>query len=477
MAAITERPPVLRYSLIVAAALATGPAAGAEFSPFVLASETYTSNVTLAPSGSEESDWVTTVAPGFELLSQGTRHDFEVAYQMQSLHYDSDNDRNQTFHQAEISSEVNIWPDRFGVNFLGAYGQTIIDPAEPIAFSNVLSTANRLDFGTANINPYFTFDLGENVDLRLDYAVGEINYDDIELNPNVDDARRVLKGFFLGSPEEQRFRWALTYTSQHAEFDTLPEYHYERAGVELGLPLGAGVSLVAIGGRESDIPVSRSTGGLDSRLWEAGLRWDSRSRTTIEWRTGERFFGDTHFAEVSHRGERLQVVLGYREDPTTLGLEQIGRPVLNLLPGDTSFTASLLTQEIFINRQLSGQLRYEASRVQAILNIRDIEREYIDTAEREEESQLDFDWFWRFGSRSTFGFGWFAMDVGFRRGGAEDRVRQVSLRLDRETGSRSMLSFIVRRERRESNVASSAVYDEHAGIVEYSIFGPGRRPR
>jgi hypothetical protein len=67
------------------------------------------------------------------------------------------------------------------------------------------------------------------------------------------------------------------------------------------------------------------------------------------------------------------------------------------------------------------------------------------------------------------------MDIGFRRGGAEDEVRQVSVRMDRETGSRSRLSFIVRRERRESNNAASAVYEEQAGIVEYTIFGPGQQ--
>jgi hypothetical protein len=478
MAAITERPLRARCSLIVAALLATGPAAAAEFTPWLLASETYTSNVTLAPPGLEESDWVTTLAPGFELNSGSTRYDFEVAYQMQSLHYASDSDRNESFHQADVISELDLWPNRFGVNFLGAYGQTIVDPREPIPFSNVATTFNRLDFATANLNPYLTFDLGEAAFLRLDYAAGEINYDDggnVALNPNVDDVQRELKGFFLGSAEEQRFIWGFSYTSQRAEFDVLPKYFYERAGIELGLPLGGGVSIITFQGKESDVPVSRSDGGLDSRFWETGLRWDSRNRTTLEWRMGERFFGDTNFAEISHRGERLQVVLGYREDPTTLGLEQIGRRVVNLEPGDTSYSASFLTQELYINKQLSGQLRYQASRIEAILNIRDIEREYIETAEREEETQLDFDWFWRFGARSTIGFGLFAMDIGFRRGGAEDEVRQVSVRMDRETGSRSRLSFIVRRERRESNNAASAVYEEQAGIVEYTIFGPGQQ--
>lgn len=475
MAATTEPQPSARLWLATVALLSGTPAAAqSAFSPFLLVSETYTSNVTLAEEGLEESAWVTTLSPGFGLTSRGSKHDFELAYQMQHLVYADASERNETFNQADVITNLDLWPDRFGIDFLGAYAQTILDPTLPIPLSNVASTANRLDFGTANLNPYFTFNLGAPARVRIDYADGIVNYHDVEPGTLVDDVRRKLGSVAFGSAEQQRFRWELSYSKQRAEFDLFPEFRYERAALELGIPIGADLFLVAISGKETDVPVSRTIGGLDSRFWEGGFRWEPSRRAAIELRTGERFFGDTHYGEISVNGDRLSILVNYREDPTTLGLEQLGRPVINLQPGDTGFTAGQLTQELFINRELAGEVRYDRSRTEAVLSVRDIEREYIDTAEKEAELQIDMDWYWRFGSRSTLGFGLFFADIEFRTGGTEDRLRQISVSYDRETGSRSRLSFAVRRERRGSTAASSLEYEENAAVIEYAL---GAAPR
>ncbi len=77
------------------------------------------------------------------------------------------------------------------------------------------------------------------------------------------------------------------YNWQRSEFERSIPYQYERAGLDAGLKIASSLWLVGDVGRESDLDVSTTQGGLDSDFWSAGLRWESNGRSWAEARYGD----------------------------------------------------------------------------------------------------------------------------------------------------------------------------------------------
>ena len=146
----------------------------------------------LAPEGLEEDDFVTELRPSISFEAEGTRFDADIDYQFQYFSFAEDSDRDTSYHNFAATTTTWIIPDRFQFDLNGAYGQTLVDPTDPIPVSNVLVSENLTDYWSADAAPSFRQPLGSRTSLLLAYSYGIVRYPDFDLSVgnNVDSVDR-----------------------------------------------------------------------------------------------------------------------------------------------------------------------------------------------------------------------------------------------------------------------------------------------
>lgn len=316
-----------RLAILVLCPAGLVQASGWNFTPYITLGEIYTDNVTLAPDGAEQDDFVTFLNPGFSLRRDKGRVKANVAYQMQNLFYASNSDFNDTFHRLDALGEAEVLRDHFYIDAASSVSQQVINAQQAAAISNHSVTDNRSDVITASVSPYVRQKFGSSTQALARYRYGIVNYNDDDVEGFTSDANVNSGLVALGSPPEgKRLSWLGAYNYQRVNYDSFDTADtFQQAGVRLDYQLARAIGLVALGGYEDD-KFERETTGLEPRgtFWEAGLRLDPGPRDLLEARYGERFFGNTYFFSWAHTGRRFATQIAYSEDVTTLAQSLLG---------------------------------------------------------------------------------------------------------------------------------------------------------
>lgn len=452
-------------------------AADWSFEPEITVAGTYTDNFSLAPDGLEESDFVTEARPSFSLEAQGTRFEADIDYQYQHFFFAEDSDRNESYHNLGAVTTTQVIPDRLSFALNGAYGQTLIDPREPIPVSNVLVSGNLTDFWSADAAPSFRQPLGSRHRLDIDASYGVVRYPDFDISQgnNVDSVDRQRAALAVGTNlDEEGFQWSVAASHVEADYEDFDTFKTDDVGARLRIPLGRQLALVLRGGVESDVEEDPRGGGLDEEYWEAGATWEPSGRNRFELRVGERFFGTTYFAQWDMDGARLDANVAYQEAPTTLSIEQLNpRRVLVRNGSNPGFDIVALTNDVYINKEGTAQLSWALARSEIVLTARDVRREYITTTDQDRESGAGLAWYWRLGARTQVNAGVYAGRIEFRGTDVTDKLSQATLGAVRRLGERTLLGLALRYDQRRSNtVQQDNEYTEQAAMLTFTrVFG------
>jgi len=459
------------------------------FAPRIGVGAVTTDNVALAPEGLEEDELALRVRPGFVLTNDDSgRLDAEINYELDSLFYTEDGDRDESFHNLAAQGLLEAVPRRFFIAGSAVYDQAIIDADAPIPLSNVSITTNRADYWSADVNPYFIQEIGSNLYARADYAFGVVRYDDVDpaQGSNVDDLeRRNVIGTFGTRPDNPGIAWAVIYDSQVVDYDRFGQYELESAIADIRFPVGQQWMLIGRGGVETDATTDARTGGLEADLWEAGIRFERSRDEFIELRAGNRFFGNTYFVEIEKGRGRGRINLSYNEQPTTIGLEQLLLPDVEQTPGEgPGFQITDLSDDLYVNKELAARLSWSTARMTFGLDLRDIKREYLENDVTDGEQSAGFSWNWQLGPRTIVELYAFHATVEFPGTDVEDELKQGVVTLSRRLGRQTLVDLSFRHDRRDSDTVQQAnVYRENAvelmltrwfGTAEPDMRGPGR---
>lgn len=447
-----------------------GYAHAVEFVPELTIGGTYTDNVTLAPEGLEESEFVTEIRPSFTLTQEGARFQADVDYQMQYFNFSEDSDRNQTFHNLAATTRSVLAPERLFLELNGGYGQSLIDPQASIPVSNVILSDNLTDYWTVDANPYYIQNFGSRTELRLDYEYGIVRYPDfdISLGNNVDSFDREAYEVQLGTPDDETgVEWTADYRHQVAKYEDFDKFQYDLATLRIAVPAGRTFALVGRYGMESNVQEDSRGGGLDDDLWEAGFRWQPSPRNALEAMVGDRFYGNTYSFSWRMEGSRLRADVSYNEAPTTFSLEQLNpnRVLVQNGPNPT-FDVIALSPDVYINKEGVAELAWTLARSEVLLRARDVRREYITTPGEERESGAGLGWYWRFGPRTQLNLGGYVARINFLGTDVEDKIRQGTIGVSRLLGQRTIMDLSFRYDRRQStSVQQANEYTEQAVML------------
>jgi len=384
----------IRSALLLGGALAAaGAIAETRVEPRIGVAGVYVSNVTLAPSGQEEDDWVAELKPGISITHDSSMLKLDLDYDLQALFYSGNSDYDDQFSNFLGSGVAELVPDRLFIDLDGRYEQRDVDPAGRVATSNLYRSGNRTDLGSWQVSPWYRQPFGDLAEGKLRYTYGQFNFHntDAGVQPvpgnNLQDSSQQRFDVSLGSPEDATgWTWRLDYLNSNVDYDLADDYKYERAGAEVGIPVGARNYILLAAGAESDFEQGQSHGGLDGTWWNAGWRWTPTNRQSIEARVGDRFWGNDYLFRWKRKGSRGDLLLEYTEQPVTFGALEFGAE------GGGIYGADRIVSQAYLSKHLAGRMTWDAPSSDWHVQVYWDQRDYLSGGQADDTFSKDEDY-------------------------------------------------------------------------------------
>jgi uncharacterized protein (PEP-CTERM system associated) len=440
--------------------------------PSISVAEIYSDNVTLAPSGAEESDWVTQITPGITVCRNTARLHLQANYSLQALYYLNDSSRNDIYHQLGANGRAEVLPGRFYVDARTSYGQEAINYESAFSDDNALVTDNRTDVLRFSVSPYWIEDLGRVGTLSARYSYQRADYDE-----GLRDSTSNSANLRLVNPSAaDTWSYALAYSTQRVEREDRSDPNYfDDAYVDLGYLVNANLRLLGRAGVETEYEEDGGVDRLGSSYWNVGFRW-SDARTSVEARWGQRFFGDSFQLSASRRASLLTARLTYSEEPdiedrfSLLSPEEFGLPGVIYDPDTGQFVELppivVSQNEVFLRKRATASLVYESARSVISGSVYNEQRDYFVTEDDQERLGVDLYWRWQWLPRTALipRVGWERVEF---RDGQVDYIRGARISVARLLSPQSQAGLTLRHQNR-SSTSPAAEYEENAVILEFT---------
>jgi uncharacterized protein (PEP-CTERM system associated) len=280
--------------------------------PTITLNETYSDNISLAPSGFEDSDLRSQIVPGLAIHANGARIHLNLDYQLFHTRYLQETRPSNTNHQLDLQLQAkltdNFFIDSFAairqqnVSLLGRIGDTT-DP-------NLNSTSTR----SFSLSPYVRYHVS-------DFAEGEIRYTDSFAGSNQKNAlsnshgQRADLSVSSGRSFDE-FRWNANYSDERIDYRDFQDTKFSKVEGTGRYRLTRQLALLATLGYEKNDFASVGD-KPEGALWNLGFSWAPSNRTRLEATAGRRFFGNTYAVDFSHRRRSSFWTLGYDQNLTT----------------------------------------------------------------------------------------------------------------------------------------------------------------
>ena len=441
------------------------------FTPRLSVGGTYSDNIDLAPDGEEDEDFATQLIPAFKAELQGRRLQAKVDARLQAILYADDSDSDDTFPQYEAAGKTELWRERFFMDAASTISQRIISSRGRRFISNVNTSQNRTNQLTAAFRPYWQQPIGSFAKALIRYEYGFVDFfnSDKEI-PEDDLSSSELNNILLSLSnlaKEQPLSWTLDFNNQKITYDEsgFDNLRFTMASLELGYRINPSIGLIAKGGYEdNDFGESFTSDDPKGNLWEAGALWQPNSRSKIEGRFGDRFFGSTYRLFWEQQVQRFTTRI--RAERT------IGGETAFLLRGTTSLidepTRRLplnrlgVTSEVFILERIDASITLNTAKSEYSIGFLLQDREFDNSDDDERFKGFDSSWKWNFLPRSAFTLGLLLgkTEPG-DEGGREDEYIRVRAELERQIGPKTTGSLEFTHTTQYSD-ESSFEYDENA---------------
>jgi uncharacterized protein (PEP-CTERM system associated) len=406
--AITRRRPQALAALLFLGAQAT-PVLAAEwrFTPELTLRETYSDNYNLAPSGSEQSGFVTEIAPGFTLTGQGRRAQFRATYQARSVNYSGSAGSSNIQNYLDAGGKMELIDDFLFVDGTANISNVSSSAFGPQALDSTYATGNRSEVRTYTISPYVRKRYGS-------IAQGEVRYTHQGVNSDTGGFANYnsdrLNASASSGEAYRTLGWDVAGSTQQSRYSDLDSVRSDYVNGTLRYRLTDQFSLTSSAGYErytyqtqGDAPSGAS--------WSVGFDWRPSSRTSLAATAGRRFYGDAYSLNGTHRSRFTTWNISYNEDITTQQeqfansgsvstssflnqafLANIPDPVARAQAVDafiraTNLPATLangnqgLSNSFFLQKRLQGSVAYTSGKSSAVVSAYDtLRRPQSDTS-------------------------------------------------------------------------------------------------
>lgn len=297
--------------------------------PRLALSETYSDNILLAPSGSEQSEWVTQVNPGVSIEGKGADLRVQADYTLQNLIYANDSSRNNFHHQLATNANATLVDNTLFLDASGSISQQATSLLGPQSNQNV-NPGNVTDVSTYSVSPYLVHRFGST-------AVGQLRFTHDAASSGaggLSDSTANRVDLRLNSGASFRdLGWGVTYTDEKADYDLRPDVESKVLTGTASYPVLPKLRVVATAGYEKNnftyLPGQEPKGSF----WSAGLNWAPTTQTGMNASVGERFFGKTYAFGFNHRTAQTTWLASYSEDITSTRQDLLNPDIQHMAGG------------------------------------------------------------------------------------------------------------------------------------------------
>jgi uncharacterized protein (PEP-CTERM system associated) len=284
------------------------------FVPMMQTDLIFTDNVRLAPKGDpqKEADFVTRLVPGIYAQYTARRIQSETDYRLINVIYQNASEQNRTLHNLNSKNTAEVLENTLyfdgNVRMLQV-NQSLIGRQG----DDVNQTGNLQSIRQYTASPYIRKKFG-------DLATSEIRYARILTDSSVSSSffnsqTNAYTGSILSGPAFQVLQWGLNYTRQDIDFDLRNDSVRLETGIaNVRYNITRRFGITGTGGYENNTFGGGVVNKPKGARWSAGFIWAPTPRTSIEASAGQRFFGDTYFADASHRTRLFAFNANYKED-------------------------------------------------------------------------------------------------------------------------------------------------------------------
>ena len=276
--------------------------------------------------------------------------------------------------------------DLFYVDGNAGYFDSVIDPRASMnpGGGGLLGSDNLAETATAMLTPTLRKRFNEFEFLAM-YSYGRVWYIDTPdsattINNDLEDSTDQFARTAFGTAEtDRKLTGQVFYEWSKSEFEVSPDYRYDRLGFDGGWQFADTLTLVGDVGVESALDEDTSSGGLDDDFWSAGLRWVPGANTSAEARVGQRFFGDSYYASVTHRAKVVLMELSYSEEPTVESLRVGSMEFVpgQLPPASPGTDPGRVSSDPFIAKDARFALTAEGGKTAIRMTAYDTDRDYL----------------------------------------------------------------------------------------------------
>ena len=338
--------------------------------PSVTASLVYSDNIDRDTR--ERDDVITEVAPGVRIRGEGHRLNLDLNYNLQTLTYADNTDRNNINHRLRAGADSELIRDHFFIDGFASLDQELVDRRDSASSDNISGSDNLRDVQTYSINPRWEQRLGNVANATVRYGHDQIksegsrtdsetnriaatvtqgtgfsslffNFDyrndqtDFSDGSNGFNDTRIINGL-VGYQLSRQFSVFVRGSDQEYEFSGTrganqpDDKQYGIGGTWQPNPR---FSLTVVANRRE-----QQTSDQDRDFRTAALSWAPSSRTSLQFDYGNSFFGETYTFNFTHRSRHTQWFASYNEGVSDFSREFLlalrGGRFCQLLPGDSN---------------------------------------------------------------------------------------------------------------------------------------------
>jgi uncharacterized protein (PEP-CTERM system associated) len=436
-----------------------------QIKPQLTVRELYSDNQRLATPDFEEGGFITEVSPALSIYNTSRRLPIRLDYQFQNVFFPDLNDY-EDIHLLNLTTKAEAVREQGFIDFGLNYSPRNVDANGRNPRDNLNLIRDRARVLNYHISPYWLQPIGNRAIAEFHYGFDDLISDNANL---IQDSHRHEGLFKLrnGSHYSDRLLWDLDFDEQRIDQTNIPEVRlrYYLAHTQYQFVPHWGF-ITELGYDDNDVGASGGP-SLSGVRWGVGFHWEPLKHTSLELVGGERYFGESFRAAVTHLGSHFRFNLGYAETPTTFRdiiLQQqlftvtdpfTGLPVINPATGQpVNLLQNVPTavSDILVSRALTVALGYRGRHNDFLVQFQNTDRDYQRVGNTENTRLVSGTWTHNFSPRtkSTLVLEWYTQDL---LGGRKDQDYFVDFLIGRKLTPTFELSLGARHFFRDSNIA------------------------
>ena len=419
--------------------------------------EIFSDNINAAPSGLEESEFITSLSSGWSVNGRGSRVNLSANYNLQKSYFLGNSARNNLTHFLSSNVHTEVIRESFFVDAFASMSPTVTSNFGRITNRNFIDVggnrANVLSYGltpralhhfgtwaTATASTTFSKTDASDQNVGGNRFTGSQNAlagsgNNNSFNANLNSGRRFT-----------RFNWGVTYNRRTFEANNSAANTNNQQSTLSSTIFSAGYRINrlvringSVGSESNDFIGNQNLN--NGTTWSLGATFTPTRRTSLTGSFGKRSFGSTKNFSFSHRLRRVSITGSYSEDLSTTAevlqrqqqqlfqnRDVFGNPLTTpfnpldltnpLLPN----TNLSLTNDVFISRNFNSAIGYQYRLNTFSLGVLRSEQESGRTQAVEKVIGTNFSWSRPLGKRLSSSFN---VDHQNRSGDAQQESTQA----------------------------------------------------